>query len=78
MEIKVGVRDVPREVVVESRESAAMIEKALADAIANQTTLVLADEKGRKVLIPAAQIAYVELNEHTAPSGSAPSTAELE
>ena len=66
MEIKVGVRDVLREVVVESRESAATIEKALGDAIANQTTLVLADEKGRKVLIPAAQIAYVELgSEHT-------------
>ena len=65
MEIKVGVRDVPREVVVESRESAAAVEKALADAIANQTTLVLTDEKGRKVLIPATQIAYVELgSEH--------------
>ena len=61
MEIKVGVRDVPREVVVESRESAAAVEKALADAIANQTTLVLTDEKGRKVLIHAAQVAYVDL-----------------
>ncbi len=65
MEIKVGVRDVPREVVVESNESASDVEAALAEALSGQGMFSLTDDKGRKVLIPAAQIAYVELgSEH--------------
>ncbi|QIK73273.1 DUF3107 domain-containing protein [Propioniciclava coleopterorum] len=66
MEIKVGVRDVPREVIVETNESGSAIEAALAEALKEQGLLTLTDEKGRKVIIPAAQIAYVELgSEHT-------------
>lgn len=65
MEIKVGVRDVAREVVLESNASAAEVEAALSEAILGQGMFTLTDDKGRKVLIPSAQIAYVELgSEH--------------
>ena len=65
MEIQVGVRDVPREVIVESNESAAAVEAALSEAIASQGLWTLTDDKGRKVFVPAGQIAYVELgSEH--------------
>ena len=65
MEIKVGITHVNREVAVESESTADEIEAALADAIASNGFLTLVDDKGRKVLIPAAGIAYVDLgSEH--------------
>ena len=66
MEVKVGIRDVPREVGVETKASAADVEAALADAIASGGLFTLTDEKGRKVLIPAAHIAYVDLGTENA------------
>lgn len=60
MEIKVGVQNVNRELVLESDESAAtisdLVEKALGGA-----TLILKDAKGRTVIVPSASLAYVEL-----------------
>ena len=66
MEIKVGIQHVNREIVVESTESAADIEKALAKALSSETFFTVTDEHGRKVLIPAAKIAYVDLGEENA------------
>lgn len=63
MEIKVGIQHVNREVVVETTETAAGIEKAFAEAVENQGVFTLTDERGRRVLIPSAQIAYVDLGE---------------
>ena len=66
MEVKVGIRHVGREVVVETKSSADDVESALADALAKNGVFTLIDEKGRKVLVPAAQVAYVDLGaEHT-------------
>ena len=61
MEVKVGIRDVPREVAVETKASASDLEAALADALASNGIFTLTDDKGRKVLIPAAQVAYIDL-----------------
>ncbi|MET9931064.1 MULTISPECIES: DUF3107 domain-containing protein [unclassified Streptomyces] len=64
MEVKIGVQHAPREIVLESGQSAEEVERAIADALAGKTQLLsLSDEKGRKVLIPADRIAYVELGE---------------
>ncbi|MEU5920113.1 DUF3107 domain-containing protein [Streptomyces sp. NPDC004288] len=64
MEVKIGVQHAPREIVLESGQSAEEVERAVADALAGKAQLLsLADEKGRKVLIPAEKIAYVELGE---------------
>lgn len=64
MEVKIGVLHSPREIVLESAQSAEEVERLVGDALAGKTQLLsLTDEKGRKVLIPADRIAYVELGE---------------
>jgi hypothetical protein len=64
VEVKIGVQHAPREIVLESGQSAEEVERAVADALAGKAQLLsLTDEKGRKVLIPAEKIAYVEIGE---------------
>ncbi|MBT2443272.1 DUF3107 domain-containing protein [Streptomyces lateritius] len=64
MEVKIGVQHAPREIVLESGQSAEEVERAVADALAGKAQLLsLTDEKGRRVLIPAERIAYVEIGE---------------
>ncbi|MFN8075876.1 MAG: DUF3107 domain-containing protein [Kineosporiaceae bacterium] len=61
MEVKIGVRDVAREVVLESELSPEAVAKAVDDALTSGSLLKLTDDKGRVVIVPAAQIGYVEL-----------------
>jgi hypothetical protein len=61
VEIKVGIAHVNREVVLESDATPDELAKALSTAIADGGVFTLVDDKGRKVLIPAAGIAYVDL-----------------
>ena len=63
MEIKIGIQNVAREVTVDTEESAADIEKRLTAAISDGGVLAIADSKGRKVIVPAAVIAYVDLGQ---------------
>jgi polysaccharide deacetylase 2 family uncharacterized protein YibQ len=66
VEIKIGIQNVAREVTVDTETSAADIEKRLAQAIADGGVLAIADPKGRKVLVPATSIAYVDLGQEKA------------
>lgn len=66
MEVKVGIRNVAREVSVETNSTAAELESALAEALGSNGVFTLTDDKGRKVLIPAAQVAYVDLGTENA------------
>ena len=67
MEVKIGVQHAPREITIESSQSAAEVEKSVADALAgNAKLLTLEDEHGRKVLVPADRLAYVEIGEPAA------------
>ncbi len=61
MEVKIGVQHAPRELVVESADSADEIQAALDKALADGTTLSLTDARGRQILVPAGVIAYVEI-----------------
>jgi Protein of unknown function (DUF3107) len=61
VEVKIGIQSVPRELVLETDSTAEEIESAVSAAVADDTVLVLQDEKGGKVLIPAAKLAYLEL-----------------
>ena len=61
MEVKIGVQHAPRELVVETGESAEAIEKTVAEAVAGDGVLALTDSKGRRVLVPAGRISYVEI-----------------
>lgn len=67
MEVKIGVQYSPREITVESTLTAEEVEQAVTDALSGTAKLlVLADEHGRKVLVPADRLAYVEIGEPTA------------
>ena len=66
MEIKVGIQHVSREVVVDSAESADDVEKAFNEAMSDDGFLRLNDTHGRKVLIPANKIAYIDLGDENA------------
>lgn len=62
VEIKIGVTDSPRELVISSDQAPADVEKVVSAALAKESdVLQLTDQKGRKYLIAAARIAYVEI-----------------
>ncbi|MBK0870603.1 MAG: DUF3107 domain-containing protein [Saccharopolyspora sp.] len=62
MEVKIGVVDSPRELTVASGQSQAEVESLVADALkTSDGVLALADQKGRRYLVPSAKLAYVEI-----------------
>ena len=67
MEVRIGIKGAPRELAIESTQSAdeiqQAVEKALKDGAASVT---LHDEKGRRVLIATDKLAYVEIAESDA------------
>ncbi|GAA2515445.1 DUF3107 domain-containing protein [Streptomyces gobitricini] len=68
MEVKIGVQHAPREIALESGQSAEEVERAVNDALSGKTQLLsLTDDKGRKVLVPTDRIAYVEIGEPAKP-----------
>lgn len=63
MEIKIGIQHVARELTVETSSTGAQVEADLTRALSEGGLLTLSDEKGRKVLVPAAKIAYIDLGQ---------------
>lgn len=62
VEVKIGVLHTPREIVVESTQGQDEVEAAVAAALKSvDGQLSLVDEKGRRVIVPANLIAYVEI-----------------
>jgi hypothetical protein len=61
VEVKIGIQHAPRELVVDTAETAEAVEKMVADAVGSEGVLALTDSKGRKVIVPASRIAYVEI-----------------
>ena len=61
MEVKIGIQHAPRELVVDTSETAEAVEKMVSDAVGSEGVLALTDSKGRKVIVPASRIAYVEI-----------------
>ncbi|WP_239309556.1 MULTISPECIES: DUF3107 domain-containing protein [unclassified Frankia] len=64
MEVKIGIQNVGRELVIESSQSSADVAQAVADAIGSELGLLtLVDEKSRQVIVPVAKLAYIEITE---------------
>ncbi|NTV40247.1 MAG: DUF3107 domain-containing protein [Demequinaceae bacterium] len=62
MEIRIGVQNVTREIVVETDKSSddisALVSKALSGGV-----LDLMDVQGRRVIVPSGALAYVQIGE---------------
>jgi hypothetical protein len=64
VEVKIGVQHANRELVLESEQTPEEVQELVAAALTGKSGLLeLTDEKGRKVLIPADRLAYVEIGE---------------
>jgi hypothetical protein len=61
VEVKIGVRDVAREVVVETEQSHDEVAAAVTKALDAGSVLRLVDTHGRVVLVPAGTIGYIEI-----------------
>lgn len=61
MEVKIGIQNIGREIVLESAQDADAVAKLVEEAIANGAELRLADDKGRVVIVPATVLGYVEI-----------------
>jgi hypothetical protein len=69
VEVKIGVQHVARDLVIETDESAETIEKLVGKALQSEGVLSLTDNKGRRVLVPTAKLAFVEIGIHTGQVG---------
>ena len=60
MQVKIGVRNAPREIVLETEQSPEEIGTTVAAALKAGGVLELVDDKGRRVIVPVDALAYVE------------------
>ncbi|MBG6182147.1 hypothetical protein IWX75_000986 [Arthrobacter sp. CAN_A6] len=61
MEVKIGIQNVNREIVLESSETAEALAEVVSKAITGGAELRLTDSKGRQVIVPASVLGYVEI-----------------
>ena len=60
MEVKIGVQYSSRELIIDTNQTSDDVEKSVAEAV-EQGLLSLTDSKGRRVIVPADKLAYVEI-----------------
>ena len=66
MEVKIGVSDSPRELVFNSSQTPAEVENLVTSALATAgsaggSVLALTDDKGKRILVQASKISYLEI-----------------
>lgn len=61
MEVRIGISDVAREVTLRTESSADELVDLLGDAVANNSLFEVKDAQGRRVVVPAAKVAYLDL-----------------
>ena len=66
MEVKIGVQFGARELTIDVAEDSDTVQSAISEALNDERGLLsLEDTKGRRVLVPTAKLAYVELGSPT-------------
>lgn len=64
MEVKIGVQFAPRELVLDSAQTPGEVADLVTKALdAESGALTLVDERGRRVIVSVAKLAYVEIAE---------------
>jgi UPF0288 family protein (methanogenesis marker protein 3) len=68
LEIRIGVVDSPKEITLEMTEGVEDLVKRVDEALnSGSSVLWLQDDKERRVGVPAAKVAYVEIDPESAP-----------
>ncbi len=66
MEVRIAVQHTSRELVLESAQTGDEITAAVQQALTgDEGVLVLLDERGRKVIVPADRLAFVDIGEES-------------
>lgn len=65
MEVRIGIQQAPRDIVLESDDKAKEIVAAVQQAVEEDSLLTLKDEKGRTIVVPGSKIAFVEIGAQT-------------
>lgn len=60
MDIRIGIKDSAREIAFDSAQTAREVEELVVAAL-DAGHLAIDDAKGKRYLVPSAQIAYVEI-----------------
>lgn len=63
MEITIGVKNVAREITLESAQTADEVVALVSGAIAKGGVLTLTDHRGRRILVPVDSLGFVELGQ---------------
>ena len=61
MEVKIGVQNAQRELTIDTTLDADGVQAAVAAALEDGGVLSLTDAKGRRVVVPGAHLAYVDI-----------------
>ncbi|WP_372594690.1 DUF3107 domain-containing protein [Actinotalea sp.] len=61
VDITIGMRDVARELLLESDLTSEAVTKQVLKALEVGAPIELADSKGRKVIVPASALGYIEI-----------------
>lgn len=65
MEITIGIQNLPRELTLETDDSAQDITAAIEAALVAGTPLTLTDTRGRRLVVPSGALGYVEIGAET-------------
>lgn len=66
MDIKIGLAESPRELIISSSEEQDAVVQKISQAIeSNQPTVVIEDSKGRRFVLRTERISYVEVGQST-------------
>ncbi|MFM5968834.1 MAG: DUF3107 domain-containing protein [Micrococcales bacterium] len=62
MDVKIGIKQSPRELTFDSAQSASEIYSTVENAVASSSKLIkFSDSKGRVFVVPTESLAYVEI-----------------
>lgn len=65
MDIELGIQNVARPVNFSTDESADNVSQAIAQAVADNATIDLTDDKGRRIFVPAKALGYAIIGSET-------------
>ena len=62
VEVRIGISDSPRELTIDLTNSADEIEASVARALHEGSHISFTDERGRRLIVPAAKVGFIEVS----------------